>query len=230
MKTKKKTKINFPRIVFLLIILFVTAGFLVRNTLKPKTVSSLIPTVCGIGDGSIVYFAPRTSVTAKQHNFHVVTRGVWRSAQPNKESLLRMKGYGLKTLVDLRGSGEREHWEKELSDRLGIQYYHFPMDAGKATPLKTIDAVLAVLSDPAKQPALVHCRVGKDRTGLVVAAYRISNTSGSFRDIYEEMLMYGYDEEKYPEILKTLQRWCAAHGRTEIAQEIGLREKILKNK
>lgn len=171
--------------------------------------------------------APSTSVVAVQRNFHVVAPGVWRSAQPNPESLRKMKLHGLKTLVNLRLDGEAEPWENELAGELGVRYYQFPLSASLVVPVKTVDAVLSILSDPKYQPVLIHCHAGKDRTGMIVAAYKIENTGWPFRDIYQEMKMYGYDEILFPEMLKTLRLWSAAHGRLQEAQEIALVEKKL---
>lgn len=167
------------------------------------------------------------SVVAVQRNFHVVAPGVWRSAQPNSESLRKMKSYGLKTLVNLRLDGEAEPWENKLAGELGIRYYSFPFSGAQVVPAKTVDDVLSILSDPKQQPVLIHCGAGKDRTGMLIAAYRITKAGWPFRDIYQEMRMYGYDEIQFPEMLRTLRLWSGAQGRFDVAQEIALIEKKL---
>lgn len=228
-KRGKKRTLKIP--VLLGILLLGVAGWFVAHPIVGKNIFCSFSHKMRSTDGVLVYVAPPHSVSAKQHNFHVVSPGVWRSAQPSKKSLLRMKTYGLKTVVNLRSGRAIERWERETTESLGIRHYHFPMSARKEVPIKTIDAVLSVISDPAKQPALVHCRAGKDRTGLMVAAYKISqNPQASFRDIYQEMLMYGYDEKKYPTILISLRKWAEARGHTEIARDIEFQEKAFQKK
>jgi protein tyrosine/serine phosphatase len=164
---------------------------------------------------------PSTSVVHVQPNFHIVAPGVWRSAKLNPESLKRMKTYGLKTIVNLRLDAEKEPWEDGLAKQLGIQCFHFPISGAQVVPVKTVEAVLSILSDPARQPVLVYCAAGKDRTGMIMAAYRIAHKEWPFRDIYQEMMMYGYDTH-LPEMLETLRLWSAAQGLPKIAQEIAL--------
>ncbi len=167
---------------------------------------------------------PVTSVVNVQPNFHMVTPGIWRSAKLNPESLERMKSYKLKTIVNLRLDNENEPWEDTLAKKLGIQCFHFPISPAKVVPAKTVDAVLSILSDPARQPVLVHCAAGRDRSGMIIAAYRIAHKEWSFSDIYQEMMMYGYANIQLPAMLKTLELWSTAQGRPEIAQEIALTE------
>ncbi|HOW59216.1 MAG TPA: tyrosine-protein phosphatase [Candidatus Omnitrophota bacterium] len=164
--------------------------------------------------------ASTTSVVAKQHNFHLVSPGIWRSAQPNEESLRRMKVHGLKTVVNLREDEEKQGVEKKLAQKLGLRYYYFPMDAREDQDLGLIDQILDVVSNPSEQPVLIHCAAGKDRTGLIAAIYKIKYTDEKFEDIYREMLMLGYHQEWLPAVLRTVRRWCEANGRADIASQI----------
>ncbi len=166
---------------------------------------------------------PATSVVHVQPNFHMVTPGIWRSAKLNPESLKRMKTYGLKTIINLLSNDECEPWEDKVAKQMGIQVYHFPLLGSKVAPSKTVDAVLSILEDPARQPVLVHCAAGKDRSGMIIAAYRIAHTDWSFRNIFQEMMMYGYDTH-LSAILQSLRLWSTSRGRLETAQQIALTE------
>jgi protein-tyrosine phosphatase len=99
-----------------------------------------------------------------------------------------LAGLGVATVVDLRSHGEVEIAGR-YPDR-GPNYFHLPLGnpvnsagigwndpADVATRyfellLDGADAIsetLAVLTDPAAYPAVIHCSVGKDRTGIVMA-------------------------------------------------------------
>lgn len=166
------------------------------------------------------YIPAGTSVVDKQFNFHFVSPGIWRSAQPDEESLARMKKHGLKTVINLRRDDNNHLWEKELVARLGMQYYYFPMDADREQDPKKIDEVLAVMANAEKRPVLLHCAGGKDRTGLAVMAYKIANTDEQFSDIFRESLMLGYHADRYPEVLQSVKRWCKVRGDEETVREI----------
>jgi len=97
----------------------------------------------------------------------------------------RVASLGIRRIVDLRDDEERR-FEPSQVDDLGIETVHLPMFAGSASSFfaddlslddvyralvdgsasRLVDAARAVLE---VQPVLVHCTVGKDRTGLSVA-------------------------------------------------------------
>ena len=192
------------------LLIFVTAAVAVAFAIvrfvsieegQAKAVSQAVPQ-------SFFGKGPQTSVVHSQFNFHVVAPGIWRSGQPNQESLLRMKQYGLKTVINLRNEdGPMQLWEKALAEKLSLKYCHFPMDAWRRQNKETLKEILRIISDPTNQPVLVHCHAGKDRTGLVIALYKLQFSGARFDDVYKEMLMYGYDEENFPEIIETVRSW-----------------------
>jgi len=97
----------------------------------------------------------------------------------------RVAGLGIRRIVDLRDDDERRREPSRL-DGLGIDTVHLPMYAGSVSSFfaddlslgdvyralvdgsasRLVEAARAVLE---VQPVLVHCTVGKDRTGLSVA-------------------------------------------------------------
>lgn len=57
-----------------------------------------------------------------------------------------------------------------------------------------VDRVVALMSDPANQPVYVHCRHGQDRTGIVVAAFRMKQQGWSLADAEAEMQSFGFND------------------------------------
>jgi protein tyrosine/serine phosphatase len=53
---------------------------------------------------------------------------------------------------------------------------------------------VALMADPANQPVFVHCRQGRDRTGVVVAVYRMEIDGWSREEAEEEMQAYGFHD------------------------------------
>jgi tyrosine-protein phosphatase SIW14 len=104
-------------------------------------------------------------------NFYKVDDRVLRGAQPSAaefEELSRMK---VKTVLDLRTGEQRG--EKEIVERLGIRYIQEPLSAVSAPDNQQIGKILKLLAtEPA--PIFVHCLRGKDRTGTVIACYRMA--------------------------------------------------------
>ncbi len=101
-------------------------------------------------------------------NFHQVAPGFFRSGQPNKEGYARLRKMGFKTILNLTGNAERERREAGP----GIAVENVKMSGFTAPTFSQMDRALKVVA-AAPRPLLVHCQFGKDRTGFVVASYRV---------------------------------------------------------
>jgi protein tyrosine phosphatase (PTP) superfamily phosphohydrolase (DUF442 family) len=100
-----------------------------------------------------------------------VAPGIFRSAQPDAAALRALRQRGLRTVVVLRTKVPQE--EREAAARLGLELVHVPMDGAQMPSLEEVDRALSALLDASKRPVLVHCAHGEERTGAVIAAYRV---------------------------------------------------------
>ena len=84
---------------------------------------------------------------------------------------------GVKTVIDLRREGEDgEHSTKAEAKAVqaaGMHYVNVPMNGIVAPEAAQISRIMTLLDS--KDPVLVHCKKGKDRTGTVIACYRIAH-------------------------------------------------------
>jgi uncharacterized protein (TIGR01244 family) len=101
---------------------------------------------------------------------------VYRGAQPTNSGFQDLAQLGIKTVVDLRDIGEHSQAdEQKIVTDLGMRYVSIPMH-GMSTPKDDqVAAVQALFNDPASGPVFVHCKRGADRTGMVIAVYRVSH-------------------------------------------------------
>lgn len=103
-------------------------------------------------------------------NFGEVEPGIlYRGAQPDGRGLLDLKGYGIRTVIDLR-TGNRTAEQAAVSS-LGMLYRNVPLN-GVAPSRAGIQTAVDIIQD-SEEPVFVHCQHGQDRTGTVVAAYRM---------------------------------------------------------
>jgi protein tyrosine/serine phosphatase len=108
-------------------------------------------------------------------NFHQLNEHVYRGAQPTEEGFQYLAKIGVKTIVDLRENDDRTVREKRMVNEAGMIYVNVPM-TGLTPPTDVeITKILALLEDETSGPVFVHCKEGKDRTGAVIAAYRIDH-------------------------------------------------------
>jgi uncharacterized protein (TIGR01244 family) len=104
-------------------------------------------------------------------NYHVVRPDVATAGQPTPEAISRLKSLGFKTVINLRTEGEQGvvRDEEKLVTGQGLRYVWVPLMPATLSA-KDVDAVAAVLDDPAAGPVLLHCTVA-NRAGGLWAAY-----------------------------------------------------------
>ena len=71
-----------------------------------------------------------------------------------------------------------------------MQYVNVPLGGMAAPPDKKISTLLTLLDDPTG-PVFVHCRRGADRTGTVIACYRVKHDGWTNRKALHEAVTYG---------------------------------------
>jgi protein tyrosine/serine phosphatase len=73
-----------------------------------------------------------------------------------------------------------------------LKLYHVPMSVWGLRDDRVLEA-LRVMADPANRPLMIHCRHGSDRTGALVALYRVVVQGWTKEKAVEEMNQGGYD-------------------------------------
>ena len=108
-------------------------------------------------------------------NFHEVGDRIYRGAQPSTQGFHSLASLGVKTVIDLRGEGGRSAEERKVVEAAGMRYLAIPLGGYSAPTDQQVTKLLAVLNDESAGPVFVHCRRGADRTGTIIACYRISH-------------------------------------------------------
>ena len=102
-------------------------------------------------------------------HFAQVDDGLYRSGQPNAGGFAAAERLGIRTVGNLRSA----HEDGPLLAGTGIRCVEIPCHQWSMDD-DDVAAFLAVATDPAMRPVLVHCAEGRDRTGLAVASYRVA--------------------------------------------------------
>jgi hypothetical protein len=79
-----------------------------------------------------------------------------------------------------------------LQSRRDIELVRIPVKLGGWPDGDAIERFLAIASDQAKQPVVVHCAQGVRRTGMMAAAYQMSVLGWSKERTKREMLTFGH--------------------------------------
>ena len=108
-------------------------------------------------------------------NFYQIDNHVYRGAQPTDDGFQYLATIGVKTVIDLREADERSQAEQRVVAAAGMKYVNVPM-TGMTPPTESeISKILGILEENGSGPVFVHCKRGADRTGAVIAAYRINH-------------------------------------------------------
>jgi protein tyrosine phosphatase (PTP) superfamily phosphohydrolase (DUF442 family) len=118
-------------------------------------------------------------------NLHRVTENLYRSGQPSAEGFRNLEAFGVKTVLNLRDL----HQDKLRGTALrGIRIRMRAWDPETGEVIRA----LRILSDADGGPFLVHCQHGADRTGMVIALYRMAAQGWDRERAIEEMERGGY--------------------------------------
>jgi len=141
------------------------------------------------------------------HNFYQVDKHVYRGAQPDEEGFQYLAKIGVKTVVDLRASDGRSQEEQKLVAAAGMNYVHVPMTGLTPPTDDEITKVLGILEDSSTGPVFVHCKRGADRTGTVIAAYRIDHDSWDNAKALSEAMSFRMSSLQFPRMnyIRTFQ-------------------------
>ena len=106
------------------------------------------------------------------HNYHEVAPGMYRSNQPGPRRVRAAAAMGIRTIINLRGPRGDGGWqlEAEACAGAGITLLDFTARS-RAAPDKAMLHAARLLFTEMRTPALMHCKSGADRAGLMSALY-----------------------------------------------------------
>ena len=137
-----------------------------------------------------------TSITpAEICDFHKVDSELYRGGRPTCAGLAKLEGLGVRTFIDLGGAAAAiRHCKAEAASR-GMHFIRFKISLLQILFMGVTDRQLrdlfATIQD-APKPIYVSCSLGRDRTGMVVALYRMRRGEMSFAEARREAIHYGY--------------------------------------
>ena len=123
-------------------------------------------------------------------NFGKINESLYRGAQPDEAGIKNLKALGVKTIINLRLSQEVVKAEEIEARSQGIVYTNIPLAGmGRPTQAEMTNILSLIATLPA--PVFVHCQHGCDRTGTVIACYRIQHDRWSGEEALREAEKYG---------------------------------------
>src|SRR5579859_7987723 len=123
-------------------------------------------------------------------NFGRVNERLYRGAQPDEVGIASLKQLGIKSIINLRLTNDVVGTELEQARKYSITYTNVPL-AGFARPTDAQIQQVISLIDTLPSPVYIHCQHGCDRTGTVIACYRMKHDGWSSDAALQEARHYG---------------------------------------
>jgi tyrosine-protein phosphatase SIW14 len=121
-----------------------------------------------------------------------------RGAQPSAQGLAELKKLGVTTIVDLRGNRGPVARERAQAESLGMRFVDVPVNGWSPPTDEQVVEFLNLFQKDPTQKIFVHCYYGSDRTGVMVAAYRMAKQNWTADQAVEEMYSFGFHYRWYP--------------------------------
>jgi protein tyrosine/serine phosphatase len=144
-------------------------------------------------------------------NLFKVSDSLYRSAQPSPEGMRNLQEFGIKTIINLR-------WLHSDSDETEGTQLRVVKIHEKAWHMEDEDVILFLrLLEMPWGPFLVHCQHGADRTGCMVAMYRMVVQGWKREEAIREMKGGGFG---YHDIWSNIPRYLKHANIGKIRNEL----------
>ena len=122
-------------------------------------------------------------------NLHQISDEMWRSNQPSPSQIrAHVEERGIRTILNLRGPSPRGFYllEKEVCEEFGVELIDFQVFSRDTPTVETINAARDLFGQIA-YPALMHCKSGADRAGIMSVFYMIFRQGLSVAEAREQL-------------------------------------------
>lgn len=142
-------------------------------------------------------------------NFGRVTPALYRGAQPTAEGFPALKKLGVKIVINFRDERGKIESERRAVESLGMRYVSIPIGASHDPNSEQVAEFLEVVRANPQRKIFVHCHLGADRSGVMVAVYRMAAENWTPEQALTEMRAYHYHHFWWPHYQRYVERFPA---------------------
>jgi tyrosine-protein phosphatase SIW14 len=132
--------------------------------------------------------SPDKSMRKNLPNFGEASATLYHGGQPSKTGFHMLEKMGVNIVIDLRGNRDSE---RKIVNHLGMQYVAIPWRCSFPKDRDFAEFLTVLRRNPGKK-IFVHCRLGDDRTGMMIASYRMAEEGWSAERAEKEMERFGF--------------------------------------
>jgi protein tyrosine phosphatase (PTP) superfamily phosphohydrolase (DUF442 family) len=143
-------------------------------------------------------------------NFGRVSARLYRGAQPSPRGFVSLRQLGVNTVVSFTLRTKASDEEAHEVEALGMEYVSIPWSAEHEPTSAQVAQYLALLREHPDRTIFLHCWQGADRTGVMVALYRIALDHWPVSQAIDEMKAFRYHFIFQPHLQRYVERFAAA--------------------
>jgi protein tyrosine/serine phosphatase len=142
--------------------------------------------------------SPRSAVPAEKSkvpgvpNFGKVNAQLYRSGQPSAEGFGKLKEMGVEIVVNFREDAKDISRERKRVEELGMRFVSIPWSAWDDPNDAQVAEFLSLVRANPERRIFVHCKHGRERTGTMLAAYRMALENWTPQQAADEMERFGF--------------------------------------
>ena len=161
----------------------------------------------------------KATLIHKEANLHRVDDLLYRSEQLVNDDKEVIKSIAIKTIINLRYFTRTED-KKIFTAKDDIHLINHPLLTWRIKAPEIAQTLKLIREQQKKGAVLVHCYHGADRTGIMVAMYRIIYHNWTIAEAKHEMLNGSYG---YHSIWKNLEALFTEQTVNEVRQHLGIK-------
>jgi protein tyrosine/serine phosphatase len=124
--------------------------------------------------------------------FYKVNNNLYRGGEPDMDGLNRLKNMNIKTIVSFQQESDEVATERAMVHAFGMEFYNIPLSVYERPTDEQVLEFLDIVTNQANFPVFVHCASGRDRTGSMIAMYRVVVDGWTIKEAYQEAKDLGF--------------------------------------
>jgi protein tyrosine phosphatase (PTP) superfamily phosphohydrolase (DUF442 family) len=147
------------------------------------------------GEGAASYTRSPAPTLPGLPNFGFVTETIYRGAQPTAEGYGSLQRLGVQIVVDFRRHAATVEAERQTVEAHGMQFVNIPWRVIDQPEGKQVAQFLRIVQDNPDKRIFAHCEYGRERTGVMVAAFRMAMQHWTPAQAQGEMRAFGFRDD-----------------------------------
>jgi hypothetical protein len=143
---------------------------------------------------------------------------LYRGPVPGLTGLEKLRNLkNINIIIDLKiHSGKYREKLREKAESLGVEYYNIPINSFKGPQKEQEEKFFKIVDDAKKRGknAYVHCLHGADRTGTMIALYRMKRQGWTFLKAFNEMWIEGH--ERHYKLFPNFEKYLLASSQNKL--------------